>query len=99
MMSSRTLLETPPLWRLRPASATVVHAIDDELDRLERSVHRTARSYPVRAELVEALSFLLPAFGRRRAAPFGCLPRQALRTGFDKLRANGCEERPLKSRP
>ncbi len=26
---------------------------------------------------------------RREAAPFDCLPRQALRTGFDKLRVNG----------
>ena len=27
--------------------------------------------------------------------PFDCLPRQALRTGFDRLRANGAGELPL----
>jgi len=28
---------------------------------------------------------------KERAVPFDCLPRQALRTGFDKLRATGAD--------
>jgi hypothetical protein len=38
--------------------------------------------------LVEAQYFFSGA-GKKSAAPFDCLPRQALRTGFDKLRVDG----------
>jgi hypothetical protein len=55
---------------------------------LERRAINWDHLKSVRAELVEA-PFFLPAPPKERTAPFDCLPRQALRTGFDKLRANG----------
>jgi len=51
---------------------------------------------PVRAEPVEALFFYFLFYFQEeaRTAPFGCLPRHALRTVFDKLRANGSGLKP-----